>query len=169
MCVAAPALKSVMTGWDIAVTLMSLSDICWLAVMACVAPRMGSVRVESINLKCFVPSLLVAPTVYRHEIPQGVVSDENAYAMGGISGHAGTTHVPALGCGWAVHRSCGCVVRAQSCAATLTIDCARDLAARNCVDISPCRFNPCHFAHAQTHPPPPFSPRLRARSLFDRH
>lgn len=28
-------------------------------------------------------------TVYRHEIIQGQVSDENAYALGGIAGHAG--------------------------------------------------------------------------------
>ena len=28
-------------------------------------------------------------TEYRHEVLQGVVSDENAYAVGGVSGHAG--------------------------------------------------------------------------------
>lgn len=28
-------------------------------------------------------------TFYRHEVVQGQVSDENAYTMGGISGHAG--------------------------------------------------------------------------------
>ena len=26
---------------------------------------------------------------YRHEMLQGVVNDENAYAMGGVAGHAG--------------------------------------------------------------------------------
>ena len=40
-----------------------------------------------------IDSLLIAPTqedrTYRHKLVQGVVQDENAYAMGGISGHAG--------------------------------------------------------------------------------
>jgi len=27
--------------------------------------------------------------LYRHETVQGVVSDENSYALGGVSGHAG--------------------------------------------------------------------------------
>lgn len=40
-----------------------------------------------------IDSLAIAPTnndtYYRHKIVQGVVQDENAYAMGGISGHAG--------------------------------------------------------------------------------
>lgn len=52
---------------------------------------------EKLNMKntCFIPrDKKVTPpawndTYYRHEIIQGYVSDENAYAMGGIAGHAG--------------------------------------------------------------------------------
>lgn len=40
-----------------------------------------------------IDSLLIAPTEfdthYRNKLVQGVVHDENAYAMGGVSGHAG--------------------------------------------------------------------------------
>lgn len=52
---------------------------------------------EKLNMKsaCFRPSdkLKTPPawndTYYHHEVIQGYVSDENAYAMGGIAGHAG--------------------------------------------------------------------------------
>lgn len=62
----------------------------------------------AMNASGFLPqpsSWALAPptwndTYYRHEIMQGVVSDENAYALGGISGHAGlfatTTDVASL-------------------------------------------------------------------------
>jgi CubicO group peptidase (beta-lactamase class C family) len=67
--------------------------VCWYEA----AVRVHLVRALALNHTGFGPLMrserpLVPPTwnsTYLHEVMQGVVSDGNAYALGGISGHAG--------------------------------------------------------------------------------